>query len=55
MTVAHRPREAADFDEAGVDVPLVARMTETSLAMVERFFRNCHNQSYQRAHAHLDR
>jgi hypothetical protein len=45
MTVAHRPREAADFDEAGVDVPLVARMAESSVTMVERFFGNCHNQS----------
>jgi hypothetical protein len=39
----------------GLDVLLVARMAETSVAMIERVYGHSRNQSYQDAQARLDR
>jgi hypothetical protein len=40
---------------AGVDVLLVARMAGTSVAMIERLYGHCRNQSYQEAQTRLDK
>jgi len=40
---------------AGVDAFLVARMADTSVAMIERVYGHFRNQSYQGAQARLDR
>ena len=40
---------------AGVDVLLIAHMVGSSVAMVERVYGHCRNQSYQEAQAGLDR
>ena len=38
----------------GVDVLLVARMAGRSVAMIERVYGHCRNESYQEAQAKLD-